>query len=144
MTSKLPLLRTTAAQASQVVTKTAAKASQFATKSAAQASQFVTQSGPSFYKDLLERNKQYIRDPSNAEKCQLLAKQLFYTRLASIPGRYEAFWKELAELKNLLKNRQELNREKAGIAALFGLECLAWFCCGKIIGRGFTITGYHV
>lgn len=62
----------------------------------------------------------------------------------SIPGRSEAFWKEVDYLKQLWKNKQELKIENAGIAALFGLECFAWFCAGEIIGRGFTITGYHV
>ncbi|KAF4371431.1 hypothetical protein F8388_001959 [Cannabis sativa] len=38
------------------------------------------------------------------------------------------------------KNRQELKVEDAGIAALFGLECFAWFCAGEIVGRGFTFT----
>uniref|UniRef100_A0A2N9HU21 ATP synthase subunit n=1 Tax=Fagus sylvatica TaxID=28930 RepID=A0A2N9HU21_FAGSY len=62
----------------------------------------------------------------------------------SIPGRYESFWKEVDHVKNILKNRQELKVENAGIAALFGLECLAWFYGGEIVGRGFTFTGYHV
>lgn len=62
----------------------------------------------------------------------------------SIPGRYQAFWKELDDVKHLWKHRQELKIEDAGIAALFGLECFAWFCAGEIIGRGFTITGYYV
>ncbi|GLT55939.1 hypothetical protein SLA2020_290200 [Shorea laevis] len=145
MASKLPKLRTTAVQASQCLTKiNTAQASQFVAATASQASQFVTKSGTSFYKELLERNKQYIQEPANAEKCRLLAKQLFYTSLASIPSRYEAFWKELESLKTLLGNRQEFNVEKAGLATLFGLECFAWFCMGEIIGRGFTITGYHV
>lgn len=47
-------------------------------------------------------------------------------------------------MKHLWKNRQELKVEDAGIAALFGLECFAWFCAGEIVGRGFTFTGYHV
>lgn len=62
----------------------------------------------------------------------------------SLPGRQEAFWKELDSVKQLWKNRHELKVEDAGIAALFGLECFAWFCAGEIVGRGFTITGYHV
>ena len=62
----------------------------------------------------------------------------------SIPGRYESFWKELDYVKHLWKNRHELKVEDAGIAALFGLECYAWFCAGEIVGRGFTFTGYYV
>ena len=62
----------------------------------------------------------------------------------SIPGRYEAFHKELDYVKQLWKNRQDLKVEDAGIAALFGLECFAWFCAGEIVGRGFTFTGYYV
>ncbi|GFZ00520.1 mitochondrial ATP synthase subunit G protein [Actinidia rufa] len=61
----------------------------------------------------------------------------------SIPGRYELFWKELDYVKNLWKNRPDLKVEDAGIAALFGLECFAWYCAGEIVGRGFTFTGYY-
>ncbi|CBI20480.3 hypothetical protein VitviT2T_029735 [Vitis vinifera] len=111
---------------------------------AAQASQFVVKHGCAYHKQLLEQNKQYVQEPPTVEKCNLLAKQLFYTRLASIPGRYESFWKELDYVKHMWKNRQELKVEDAGIAALFGLECYAWFCAGEIVGRGFTFTGYYV
>ncbi|KAJ8766733.1 hypothetical protein K2173_005344 [Erythroxylum novogranatense] len=110
---------------------------------ACQASQFVAKHGTVYYKQLLEQNKQYIQEPATMEKCNLLAKQLFYTRLASIPNRYESFWKELDHVKSLWRRRQELKVEDAGIAALFGLECFAWFCAGEIVGRGFTITGYY-
>ncbi|CAA3022209.1 hydrogen-transporting ATP synthase, rotational mechanism [Olea europaea subsp. europaea] len=61
----------------------------------------------------------------------------------AIPGRTESFWKELDYVKNMWKHRQELKVEDAGIAALFGLECFAWFCAGEIVGRGFTFTGYY-
>ncbi|KAG2666096.1 hypothetical protein I3843_15G036200 [Carya illinoinensis] len=111
---------------------------------AAQASQFVAKHGGAYYRQLLEQNKQYIQEPPTVEKCNLLSKQLFYTRLASTPGRQEAFRKELDYVKHLWKNRQELKVEDAGIAALFGIECFAWFCAGEIIGRGFTFTGYYV
>ncbi|XP_073300851.1 uncharacterized protein [Primulina huaijiensis] len=107
-------------------------------------SSFVVKKGGTYYKQLLEKNKKYIQEPPTVETCQLLGKQLFYTRLASIPSRYESLWKELDHVKQMLKRRQELKVEDAGIAALFGLECFAWFCAGEIIGRGFTITGYHV
>ncbi|BAT72913.1 hypothetical protein LR48_Vigan11g090700 [Vigna angularis] len=111
---------------------------------ACQASQFVAKHGSNYYRQLLEQNKQYIQEPPTVEKCNLLSKQLFYTRLASIPGRTESFWKELDYAKNLWKNRKDLKVEDAGIAALFGLECFAWFCAGEIVGRGFTFTGYYV
>ncbi|KAJ0090272.1 hypothetical protein Patl1_13002 [Pistacia atlantica] len=111
---------------------------------ATEASKLVAKHGTGYYRQLLEKNRQYIQEPPTVEKCDLLAKQLFYTRLSSIPGRFEAFWKELDYAKHLLKNRRELKIEDAGIAALFGLECFAWFCAGEIIGRGFTITGYYV
>ena len=62
----------------------------------------------------------------------------------SLPGRYEAFWKELDQVKQLWKNRNDLKVEHAGVAALFGIELYAWFCTGEIVGRGFTLTGYHV
>lgn len=51
---------------------------------AVQASQFVTKHGSAYYKQLPEQNKQHIQDPPTAEKCNLLAKQLFYTRLARL------------------------------------------------------------
>ncbi|KAK4412596.1 hypothetical protein Salat_2906700 [Sesamum alatum] len=96
-------------------------------------SSFVAKNGGAYYKQLMEKNKQYIQDPPSVETCQLLANQLFYTRLASIPGRYEAFWKELDSVKQLLKRRNELKIEDAGIVALFGIECFAWFCAGEIV-----------
>ncbi|XP_072977521.1 uncharacterized protein [Typha angustifolia] len=111
---------------------------------AGQASQFVAKHGCTYYKELLENNKKYIVDPPTIEKCQELSKQLFYTRLASIPGRYEAFWKEVDGVKHIWRNRKDLKIEDAGIAALFGLEVYAWFCLGEIAGRGFTFTGYYV
>ncbi|XP_061352641.1 uncharacterized protein LOC133297494 [Gastrolobium bilobum] len=121
----------------------AAKLQQLQSK-ACEASKFVAKHGTSYYKQLMEQNKQYIQEPPTVEKCDQLAKQLLYTRLASIPGRYESFWKELDYVKNLWKNRQDLKVEHAGIAALFGLECFAWYCAGEIVGRGFTFTGYYV
>ncbi|MBA0847369.1 hypothetical protein Goshw_016944 [Gossypium schwendimanii] len=111
---------------------------------ARQASKFVAKHGTAYYKQLLEQNKQYIQEPPTVEKCNELAKQLFYTRLASIPGRTESFWKELDYVKQLWKNKKELKVEDAGIAALFGMECFAWYCAGEIVGRGFTFTGYYV
>ncbi|KAL6224145.1 hypothetical protein ACLB2K_003001 [Fragaria x ananassa] len=83
-------------------------------------------------------------EPATVEKCSELSKQLFYTRLASLPGRKESLHKELDYVKGLWKNRQDLKVEDAGIAALFGLECFCWFCAGEIAGRGFTFTGYYV
>ncbi|XP_004486809.1 uncharacterized protein [Cicer arietinum] len=109
-----------------------------------QASAVVSNRGASFYKLLLEQNKHYIQEPPTVEKCQTLAKQLFYTRLASIPLRYNSLRKELEYAKNIIKNRRDLNMENVGMAALFGLECFAWFCGGEIVGRGFTFTGYCV
>ncbi|KAL6006002.1 hypothetical protein ACLOJK_040047 [Asimina triloba] len=111
---------------------------------ACQASQFVAKHGTAYYRQLLEQNKQYIQEPPTVEKCNQLSKQLFFTRLGSIPGRCESFWKEGDHVKYLWKNRQELTVEDASIAALFGLECFALFCVGEIVGRGFTFTGYYV
>ncbi|MQL98519.1 hypothetical protein Taro_031230 [Colocasia esculenta] len=110
----------------------------------AQASQFVAKHGCEYYKQLLVENQQYIQQPPTVEKCNELSKQLFYTRLASIPGRYESFWKELDSVKQMCKNRGDIKVEDAGVAALFGIELFAWFCAGEIVGRGFTLTGYHV
>ncbi|KAJ6810117.1 uncharacterized protein M6B38_298050 [Iris pallida] len=110
---------------------------------AAEASRFVARNGCAYYKETMEKNKKYVVEPPTVEKCQELSKQLFYTRMASLPVRYEAFWKELHGVKNVWKNRHELKVEDAGIAALFGLELYAWFCVGEIMGRGFTLTGYY-
>jgi F-type H+-transporting ATPase subunit g len=59
----------------------ASKLTQLQSK-ACQASKFVSKHGSAYYKQLLEQNKQYIQDPPSVEKCNLLSKQLFYTRLA--------------------------------------------------------------
>ncbi|MCH95234.1 ATP synthase subunit G protein, partial [Trifolium medium] len=49
---------------------------------ACQASQFISKHGTVYYKQLLEKNKEYIQEPATIEKCNLLSKQLLYTRLA--------------------------------------------------------------
>ncbi|WCJ29572.1 Mitochondrial ATP synthase subunit G protein [Euphorbia peplus] len=121
----------------------ASKLSQLRSK-ASQVSEVVGKHGVSYYKQVLEQNKNYIHEPPTVETCNLLSKQLFYTRLASIPERYEAFQKEVEYVKQLWKNKQDMKVEEATIAALFGLECFGWFCAGEIVGRGFTFTGYYV
>ncbi|XP_042001123.1 uncharacterized protein LOC121750619 [Salvia splendens] len=110
---------------------------------ACQAKQYVTKHGTTYYKQLMEQNKQYVKEPATVETCSELSKQLFYTNLASIPRRTETFWKEIDHVKNMWRQRQDVKVEDVGIAALFGLECFAWFCAGEIVGRGFTITGYY-
>ncbi|CAI9289133.1 unnamed protein product [Lactuca saligna] len=110
----------------------------------AEASKFLSKNGNTYYKQTLEQKKKYIQDPPTIEKCQQLSNQLPYTRLASIPSRHDAFWKELEYVKQLVKTKNELKTEDMGIAALFGFECFAWYCVGEIVGRGFTITGYYV
>uniref|UniRef100_A0ACD5VR66 Uncharacterized protein n=1 Tax=Avena sativa TaxID=4498 RepID=A0ACD5VR66_AVESA len=111
---------------------------------AREATRFAAEQASAYQRTLMERNKQYVVDPPTIEKCQELSKQLFYTRLASLPGRYESFWKEVDGAKLLLTNRKNWKVEDAGVAALFGIELYAWLCAGEIIGRGFTLTGYHV
>ncbi|CAL9040852.1 unnamed protein product [Musa banksii] len=111
---------------------------------AVQASEFVSKHGCTYYKELMEENKRHVVQPPTIEKCQELSKQLFYTRLASIPVRYESFWKELDGMKHIWRNRKDIKVEDVGIAALFGLELYAWSCVGEIVGRGFTFTGYYV
>uniref|UniRef100_A0A452ZN83 Uncharacterized protein n=3 Tax=Triticinae TaxID=1648030 RepID=A0A452ZN83_AEGTS len=111
---------------------------------ACEATRFVTRNGCAYHKTLIEKNKQFVVQPPTVEKCQELSKQLFYTRIASLPVRYEAFWKEADQVKQLWRNRKDLNVEHAGIIALFGLELYGWFCIGEIAGRGFTFTGYSV
>lgn len=107
------------------------------------ASQYVNKHGSAYYRNLLDTNKQYIAPEPTVQKCQELSKQLFYTRLASIPGRYDAFWKEVDSLKSVVKKRQDVTVEDLGVAFLFTAECYAWFCVGEIVGRGFTLTGYY-
>lgn len=51
--------------------------------------------------------------------------------------------KEIDYVKQLWKNRQDMKVENLGVAALFGIECYAWYCVGEIAGRGFTFTGYY-
>lgn len=51
---------------------------------ACQATQFVSKHSSTYYKQLLENNKQYIQEPPTVEKCNELSKQLFYTRLARL------------------------------------------------------------
>lgn len=58
---------------------------------ATQASQLVAKHGTSYYKQLMEQNKQYIQEPATVEKCNELAKQLFYTRLARLVY-FKPFW----------------------------------------------------
>ncbi|XP_051220594.1 uncharacterized protein [Lolium perenne] len=111
---------------------------------ACEATRFAARQGSAYHRSLMERNKQYVVDPPTVEKCRELSKQLFYTRLASLPGRYESFWKEVDGAKLLLTNRKNLKVEDLGVAALFGIELYAWLCTGEIIGRGFTLTGYDV
>ncbi|KAK9683863.1 hypothetical protein RND81_10G170100 [Saponaria officinalis] len=111
---------------------------------ACQAKQFLSKHGEVYYKQMLEENKGFIQEPPTVETCNRLAKQLFYTRLASLPVRREALRKEVEQVKQAWKNRKEMKVEEVGVAALFGLECFAWFCAGEIVGRGFTVTGYKV
>ncbi|KAJ0772363.1 putative ATP synthase, F0 complex, subunit G [Helianthus annuus] len=61
------------------------------------ASEFLSKHGTTYYKQLLEQNKQYIQEPATVEKCNELSKQLFYTRLARLnicfyDNCYFTFW----------------------------------------------------
>jgi F-type H+-transporting ATPase subunit g len=49
---------------------------------AAQAAEFAAKHGEVYYKEAMEKNKQYVVQSPTVEKCQDLSKQLFYTRLA--------------------------------------------------------------
>jgi F-type H+-transporting ATPase subunit g len=51
---------------------------------AAVATELAAKHGSTFYKRLLEENKQYIQQEPTVQKCQELSKQLFYTRLARL------------------------------------------------------------
>ncbi|KAH0969491.1 hypothetical protein GBA52_028672 [Prunus armeniaca] len=49
---------------------------------ATRASKVAAEYGSSYYKQLLEKNRHYIQEAPTVERCNLLSKQLFYTRLA--------------------------------------------------------------
>ena len=49
---------------------------------ATEASKFITKNGCAYYKQMMEKNKEYVQDPPSVENCTRLAKQLFYTRVA--------------------------------------------------------------
>ena len=49
---------------------------------AARAAELASKHGCAYYKEVMEKNKQYVVHPPTVEKCQELSKQLFYTRLA--------------------------------------------------------------
>lgn len=49
---------------------------------AARAAELASKHGSSYYKEVMEKNKQYVVQPPTVEKVQELSKQLFYTRLA--------------------------------------------------------------
>ncbi|XP_034595343.1 uncharacterized protein [Setaria viridis] len=138
-----PLPRTPRPQSKDPMAALGSKLAQLQSK-ACEATRFAAKHGCAYHKTLMEKNKHYVVDPPTIQKCQELSKQLFYTRLASLPARYESFWKELDSAKLLWKNRSSLKVEDAGVAALFGIELYAWSCLGEIVGRGFTLTGYHV
>ncbi|KAH7444028.1 hypothetical protein KP509_02G061200 [Ceratopteris richardii] len=107
-------------------------------------SQMLSKRALAYYKELLEKNDCHIARPPTTQKCSELSRQLFYTRLASLPARYDMFCKEVNFLKQKAKCRQDLKIEELGVATLFAAECYAWFCVGEIVGRGFTFTGYYV
>ena len=45
----------------------------------------------------------------------------------------EAFWKELDQVKQLWKNRNDLKVEHAGVAVLFSMELYAQLCASEIV-----------
>lgn len=60
---------------------------------ACQVQKLAAKHGTGYYKQLLEQNKQYIQEPPTLEKCNLLSKQLFYTRLARLICLYLYTWR---------------------------------------------------
>ncbi|TYI89541.1 hypothetical protein E1A91_D03G063200v1 [Gossypium mustelinum] len=156
MASRFQHFQTKTIQVSRLVTKNGGPYYKELKERAIQVSQLVTKNGGPYCRELMERAiqvSQSIKEPSSVETCQLLAKQLFYTRLASTRP---VFYNYL--LTNALSTQirvcflsyvyiwkmEAWNIENASMAALIGVECYAWFFGGEIIGRGFTITGYHV
>ncbi|CAN7081744.1 unnamed protein product [Brassica oleracea var. botrytis] len=86
---------------------------------ACEASRFVSKHGTTYYKQLLEENKQHIQEPATVD--------FLMVSLLLIRGRTESFWKRVDHVKGLWKNRADLKVEEAG----------------EIVGRGFTFTGYY-
>lgn len=95
-----------------------------------------------YMKTLAEGSKYVAKEPT-PKACAELSKQLFYTRVASIPYRYEMLQKEWKGLGAKWAARGEMTMAEVGTFAFFGAEVMAWGCLGEIVGRGFTITGYY-
>lgn len=111
---------------------------------ASKVQKLVSTHGTAAYKQLLERNKQYIVDGGDIGKANELTKQALFTHLASVPKRIEGATKEVETLRELWAKRGELTVGDVGVGALFVAEVYAWFVVGEIVGRGFTLTGYKV
>lgn len=73
MTSKLFQFRTKACEASKLMAKYGSDYWK---------GMDLAKHGSDYYKQLLEKNKHYIQEPPTVEQCNLLVKQLRYTRLA--------------------------------------------------------------
>lgn len=73
MTSKLFQFRAKACEASKLMAKYGSDYWK---------SMDLAKHGSDYYKQLLEKNKNYIQEPPTVEQCNLLVKQLRYTRLA--------------------------------------------------------------
>lgn len=69
---------------------------------ATQASKLASKHASSYYKQLLEKNKQYIQEPPTVEKCQLLSDQLFYTRLARFSPYITLFYCNIMERSGIM------------------------------------------
>lgn len=129
MASYLNLARRQAARATELVSKS---------------SELVSTRGSSYYKQMMENNKQYVVGDASEEVIAKLGKQLFFTTAASAPRRYQHMLSEWNVVKQKWANRTELTLQEVGIGALFVGEVYAWFCVGEIVGRGRTLTGYKV
>uniref|UniRef100_A0A0E0DU76 Uncharacterized protein n=1 Tax=Oryza meridionalis TaxID=40149 RepID=A0A0E0DU76_9ORYZ len=53
---------------------------------ACDAARFAAKHGCAYHRALMEKKQKYVVDPPTIERCQELSKQLFYTRLARLPG----------------------------------------------------------
>uniref|UniRef100_A0A0D9V514 Uncharacterized protein n=1 Tax=Leersia perrieri TaxID=77586 RepID=A0A0D9V514_9ORYZ len=146
--SKLAMLQSTARAATRVAAqlgsayhKALMENNRQLQSKACEAARNAAKQGRAYHEEVMERNKHFVVDPPTVETCQKLSKQLYYTRLASIPSRYESLWKEVDSAKLVWKNKRNLKPEEIGVATLFGLELLGWFAAGEFVGNGFTFSG---
>ena len=95
------------------------------------------------FEKTIEQNQKHIVQPPTPEKCSELGNQLFFTTLASMPGRISHAQAEAGVWWENIKKVSQLPVKDVAVGVAFGVEVLCWFSIGEIIGRGFTLSGYY-